>query len=521
MTKKISQYASLYLSIGLLLIIILVEYVFILLNNNGMFVYTLDDPYIHLALAENIRQGHYGINVNEFSAPSSSIVWPFLLAIFLPSSSFPLLLNILCSIGTVYFFYKIIKLSIPSSYHKTTIIFSVILILILMTNIIGLVFIGMEHSLQLLIVTFIAYGLILVKERGVITWLIVAIIAAPLVRYENIVISFAAISYLIINKYYKQAFISILLLSILMIGFSLFLLTLGLEVLPTSVLQKSYLVGINVLFNIMTPFQMMFYEFIKNARQSVAIDIVCFSAAVFVFFSKEKNHKKQLLIILIMAILMHLWEGKYGWYHRYEIYIFAFSLLIMIYCCGPSITFLFVQSRAQKSWLKIGMVLFIVLSIIYVNRAYVSDLFTIYRASNNVYEQQYQMHRFVVDYYKKPVAVNDIGWVSYKNDAYVLDLLGLASLEVLRLKYTNSAEWMDKLVREKNTKLILIYRDWFETIPPHWIKIGVLHYGEEAITMAENDVHFYTVDEVSYHEIVSELHNFQKTLPKNSIFIFE
>src|SRR5687768_7918900 len=38
----------------------------------GDFSYTLDDPYIHLALAENIAIGHYGIDPSESSAPASS-----------------------------------------------------------------------------------------------------------------------------------------------------------------------------------------------------------------------------------------------------------------------------------------------------------------------------------------------------------------------------------------------------------------------------------------------------------------
>ena len=45
----------------------------------GHFVYSLDDPYIHLALAERLARGHYGINLFEVTSPSSSIIWPFLL----------------------------------------------------------------------------------------------------------------------------------------------------------------------------------------------------------------------------------------------------------------------------------------------------------------------------------------------------------------------------------------------------------------------------------------------------------
>ncbi len=53
-------------------------------------------------------------------------------------------------------------------------------------------------------------------------------------------------------------------------------------------------------------------------------------------------------------------------------------------------------------------------------------------AMNNLYERQYQMGRFARDHWRAPVAVNDPGWVSYRNPNYVLDLGGLASLEARR-----------------------------------------------------------------------------------------
>ena len=36
---------------------------------DGHFVYAIDDPYIHLALAQNLAHGHYGINPGEASSP--------------------------------------------------------------------------------------------------------------------------------------------------------------------------------------------------------------------------------------------------------------------------------------------------------------------------------------------------------------------------------------------------------------------------------------------------------------------
>lgn len=46
------------------------------------------------------------------------------------------------------------------------------------------------------------------------------------------------------------------------------------------------------------------------------------------------------------------------------------------------------------------------------NTYYVRATVTNPIASRNIYEQQYQMHRFVVDYYRDAVAVNDLGFVA-------------------------------------------------------------------------------------------------------------
>ena len=99
----------LYVGIAFLACLILIEFVSIMMLNSGLLVYTLDDPYIHLALAENIKQGHYGINISEFSAPSSSPLWPFILA---PFSSYPysaFYINAVSAIASVIVLVKILN----------------------------------------------------------------------------------------------------------------------------------------------------------------------------------------------------------------------------------------------------------------------------------------------------------------------------------------------------------------------------------------------------------------------------
>ena len=66
--------ASLVWALALLGVGFAVELVAILRLNAGRFTYTLDDPYIHLALAERIRRGLYGINPGEAASPASSLL---------------------------------------------------------------------------------------------------------------------------------------------------------------------------------------------------------------------------------------------------------------------------------------------------------------------------------------------------------------------------------------------------------------------------------------------------------------
>src|ERR1700761_8124302 len=56
-------------------------YVSILVMNDGKLTYSLDDPYVHLSVSEQIWHGHYGVNPGEVASPSSSILFPFLLPV--------------------------------------------------------------------------------------------------------------------------------------------------------------------------------------------------------------------------------------------------------------------------------------------------------------------------------------------------------------------------------------------------------------------------------------------------------
>lgn len=499
-------------------IAIIAELIAIMQMNNGHFVYTLDDPYIHLALAENIGNLHYGVNTGELSAPSSSILWPFIIAPFSSLEYFPLLVNIASAMLTLFIFTQILNvaINIDEGRAKTILVSTLLILLTLGTNVIGLIFTGMEHSLQQLAVVAIAWGLIVeVEKNKVAPWLLVAIVAAPLIRYENLAISLAALAYLCAQKYYKKSILASLLLVLFMGGFSVFLALSGLELLPTSVLAKSFVAAssgsvLSIIKSIQTS--------MENTR-GILLCIGLLGHLSYLCFAWQNNKKRQLAGVTIFAIAMHLVAGQYGWYNRYEIYIWSFLLVMSVYLASNPITNLLAENK-----LKLGVTKFIAVSASFMLLTcfpYIKGLATLPVASNNIYEQQYQMHRFTVDYYKKPVAVNDLGYVSYKNSNYVLDLYGLASMEALRYrKNQKDSEWMNILANEKNVGLVMIYDHWFRA-PGNWIRVGELYLGKEKIMLPRNKVTFYALSNDAYNEAVLKLNDFLPTLPEGVKFVFQ
>lgn len=517
-TEQAHAPSPLFLGLGILLVAILGEFTAIMLLNNHFFTYTLDDPYIHLALSENIWHGHYGINTSEFSAPSSSIFWPLLLA---PVSSFvfsPLLLNLLSAILTVAVLSKILHFSFGGVAKRWSpiLLSSLLVLLILGLNIVGLVFSGMEHSLQQMLVAVIALGLVVeAEEDRIAPWFLVALVLAPCVRYENMAVSLAAIGYLVMRKHYKISTLALLLLLLFIGGFSAFLDQLGLLPLPTSVVAKSRIVGdggklLSLLGNIVSSF---------SHTRGRLLGLGALGLLVYALRPQQNSKRRQLAAFASLASLLHLAAGRFGSYNRYDIYIWTFVSAMLLYLLGNQVGAVLEGEKAKRNLLII-IVLAAGLTFT-ASFQCIADLLTVPIASNNIYEQQYQMHRFAVDYYGKPVAVNDIGYVSYKNEQYVLDLVGLAAHDVLQIRRADrDSEWAAEVTRANNVELVMAYEDWLRDVPSDWIKMGDLHLGRKKITPARKTVAFYALSEGSRTDILAKLRTFAETLPHGARFVF-
>lgn len=212
---------------------------------SGTFVYALDDPYIHLALAERLVTAHYGLNAGEIAAPSSSILWPFLLTI---------------GVGTPWHQYLPFAICVAAGAATTALIawmvcgwpifsgtpysnlkrIGLVVALMFAANLLLMPFSGMEHSLQLLIVVVCAYA---INEalfgRNIPVWCLAVAALGPAVRYEMIGPVVAVGIALWVSGRARAALALVLSSLIVPFGFGLYLKSQGLAFLPNSVLAKS------------------------------------------------------------------------------------------------------------------------------------------------------------------------------------------------------------------------------------------------------------------------------------------
>ena len=115
--------------------------------------------------------------------------------------------------------------------------------------------------------------------------------------------------------------------------------------------------------------------------------------------------------------------------------------------------------------------------------------------------------------------MNDLGWVSFRNEQYVLDLAGLASAEALtRRTVEKDSAWMEDVSRRHDVRLAMIYDDWFRGIPRGWTCLGRLYLGRERITSAENAVTFYALDDDVTERAQVLLDRFRASLPAGVTF---
>jgi MFS family permease len=478
-------------------------------QTSGHFTYTLDDTYIHMALAVQLSHGHYGINPGEPSSPSSSLLWPFLLVPFANRAFhlyLPLLWNLAANIASAILIgITVAEWPSPIKGREDSWFRGVaVLGLVLAGNLVGTTFLGMEHGLQVLIAIACAAGICRVLSgRDLPTWSIAAAAIAPMVRYEDLALTLAiAITLYGLNR--RRAALVLLVVSVLpLIAFSVFLHSRGLPLLPLSVLVKGRVAGPHTNFILMAIHTLAagaFYAFTDTKRWPILILFVMLATAS---WRSHERTRRFALAAAALAAALQLLIGRFGWLHRYEVYALVFATMIVLRVMQD-------YPLPRLGWYVMG---FAALVAPYADAIPESAL-----SAQDVYGQQYQLHRFVSDYYWGNVGVNDLGKVSYHlaDGRYVLDLVGLSSLEAAR-QTTKSDAWVEEVLRRHDVGLVFGYLP--SRMPVGWTYLGQICLIRTPVTMAPC-VDFVSTKPKEADEMKKRFAAFAATLPKQTQVVF-
>jgi len=433
---------------------------------SGKLVYSLDDAYIHLSISEQIARGGYGINPGELSAPSSSVIWDFLLAPFADTPLhpvMPLLMNTAALLWSVLVLRRLFGRVFSGSGPFVPGFFAVCFAMI--ANLFGLVMTGMEHSLQIALCLTVFEGVTHVASGGPITrGMALAMVFGPSVRYEMLAVTFAAALVLFLRGKRGAAFmlpaVSIAPLAL----FSLFLLSRGLPPLPGSVLAKLAEGGLTGGLAGSLANRLRMYSSDIDALRFAALLL----AAAVVRFARRGGGDRLVALFGFTVGLGHIVLGRFGWFGRYHVY----SMLILVLALAWP--FRAAVNRFVRSGRPLVRACLLLLPLTLLMLPELGTTLKTPLASRVIHLQHGVMRRIALAYGDR-IAVNDIGWVSYGNPNHVLDLWGLANEESRKHHLERGTGWMRRMVEADGAGLVMIYGSVFmEEVPGEWDRLAVL-----------------------------------------------
>lgn len=499
-------------AVGTFLALIAAMLALVLAQTGGTFGYSLDDPYIHMAMAERLRVGHYGINMGEVTSPSSSVIWPFLLVPTAETSlghHMPLVLNVGFGLATAVIFGRFAAMiELPGGWQHAEVTRLVIAaLLVLATNLVGLAFTGLEHNLQVMIAVAVAWSLLVHARGGALpTWVLALAALGPAVRYEMFAVTAAVCLVLALERRWRDTVLVGAGALVLPTALAAFLVAHGNHPLPNSVMTKlgsGGAVGSGGIVQALLGGSGALRDYFQSSTGPKLAMIASMAIAAWAC-SRTTGRTRAVFAAALVVGGLHMIAGQFGWLFRYEVYALAFCGMIAIAAISGSTPAIPLAGLALMAF------------------SYLPALVMTPGGAANIHEQQYQMHRFVAEHYRKPFAVHDLGWVSMglRRGPYVLDLWGLASNEAVRQR-NKSPEWLDEITRRHGAGLAMIYRPAFREIPASWIKVGELHLASTRVTASEAAVQIYATAVGDKADIVTHLAAFRPKLPEGVKLVIE
>jgi len=491
--------------------------------NDGHLVYTLDDPYIHMAIAKNlVTHGVFGVTQYAFTSATSSPLWTLLIALsYAISGIHEATAFVLAAAAAMLCVFAADRLAARFNVGPWPRA-AMGLALVYLTPLCTLVSTGLEHGLHIFWV-LLELGLVMaaiaapLRTKRAVALCAVSFLAVA-TRYESMFLVFPLALVLALHRRIGLAVLMLISAAMPVLLYGMVSLAHGSEFLPNSLLLKGNFVGIHGVGS--------FFDFIGiHGIKSLLKEphLLALTAALLVRAAMGKSQVHALRWVQLataMAVLAHLQWAQAGWFYRYEAYLVAAALALL----GLDLLSQAQTKTPQQGGAIVtgGSAAAVVLGLIVLWPLQVrarhawQDMLP---GSHDIFEQQYQMGRFFSEMLpdRAAVAVNDLGAVSFFTDRPIVDLWGLGSIDVARAKRhgTYDTAGIIAVLARHNVEYICVYPNWFLgelALPPHLVRVGTWRNPLDA-SGGGHTVVFLAADGPSAKRLSHALYDFAARLP--------
>jgi hypothetical protein len=478
-------------------------------HTGGTLVYGLDDAYIHMAIAKNLaRHGLWGGTPFHFASSSSSLLWTALLglAYFLTGvrDVTPLVLNIALAVLTLVVADGYLARWRASIGLRATTLVG----LVVACPLPGMVVLGMEHILHLLLTIWFAGAAIDVlaatsagqtpsRRQAAMLGVLGMLLATS--RYEGLFLVAIVSAAFLIQQRWIFALILGAVSSLPTILFGAISMMNGWLFLPNSLMLKAAGEEASIATALFKPIGEIDFAFFADNDALFILVLVGLAGAAVQWWDRRQFWRPSVLAPLFLA-LMILLHGHYTftsmfWEYRYAAYLAAFG----VFATASLLTDYWSEAAIADGGRLVGMaslaglaaVLWLVSDVR--NSIFSSQEIT---SAASTYMGHVRAARFLERYYPtSTVVVNDLGTVTYFTEARILDMFGLGDIEPVRIRRRQGGEYnaadISKWVGVYHPAIAILQTGWgwvVPRIPNDWIRVA-------EIQMPEGDsIGFFAVD---------------------------
>ncbi|MEW5873707.1 MAG: hypothetical protein AB1752_00820 [Candidatus Zixiibacteriota bacterium] len=495
------------------------------LANDGQFVFSLDDPYIHLAMARNLAlHGTWGVTADAFTATSSAPLYTLVLAgLFLvvgPTALWSWLLPIIAGLAIAW----ILAARLQAVFAYRIVALWAGVWAVIATGLPETMFTGMEHTLHALVVLLLATEVSRSKENAPNAVVIAALcLLAGGLRYESLFLLPAIAGILIGRRQIGLAMVAAISLCLPALILGLIQAGHSLSFLPTTVMLKG-VIGTQLRGNYLE-------RFLLQVDSGILIPIaIALGTGILldVIFQRAdgRNSRLPAAIMFLSASIFHMAFAINE--RRYVVYLVALG----IWALTPWLTEWLSELRrrlpnhappSRSIWVAFSAALVIAMVFPFSERFL--DLARLPRLGQDIHAQQQQMARFFAEQYPgERIALNDVGMVAWTGANPVFDIAGLATPEVARLfidgRYDGNA--LADLARTQGVDVAAIYPGWLSRyggVPTQWRPVGawLLRDGLQT-NVASPQVVFFATNPEAAEPLKHRLAEFAPKLPETVTF---